>query len=89
MDERRRHPRNAVSWPARLWIDNEAPVVCATRDVSVFGICLATAPTAAVKVGRSYRIDVLTDGNGQRTVQGAVRRIDEHGIGLATDQSLF
>ena len=89
MDERRRHPRNPVSWPARLWIDEESLVICATKDISVFGLCLATAPTAAVKVGRSYRVDVLAEGNGHRTFQGAVRRIDEHGIGLASDRPLL
>jgi hypothetical protein len=88
MDERRRHARTAVSWPTRMWLDDETLLVGATSDVSASGIFLATAPTAAVKLGKCYRVDVLTDGGSGWSFVGEVRHMGERGIGLMSDRLL-
>ena len=88
MEERRRHARNAVSWPAQLWIDDQTLLVGATADISESGICLATAPTAAVKLGKCYRVDVLTEGHKNVSFVGEVRHMGERGIGLLSDRPL-
>ena len=58
MDERRRHPRLAAGWSGRLWTP-DGIIVGSTLDVSEHGICLATAPTAALRVGRAYRLELV------------------------------
>src|SRR4026207_691299 len=49
--------RPAAACAARLWTPDEI-VVGNTIDVSEHGICLATAPTAALRVGRAYRLEL-------------------------------
>ena len=88
MDERRKHSRNAVSWPARLWLDDDTVLVGATTDVSAAGICLATAPTAAVKLGKCYRVDVLADSKSSLSFVGEVRHMGDRGVGLLSDRPL-
>src|SRR6266404_2179502 len=60
--ERRRHPRRPVSWPVRVWIGADAfdgQVV----NASIHGICLTTVAKDMLKVGTSYRIEILTGGD--------------------------
>ena len=52
--ERRTHPRTPVSWPVRLWVEEDMLVGRAV-DISEQGLCVITAPTDALKRGASYR----------------------------------
>jgi hypothetical protein len=85
--ERRRHPRMPVSWPTRVWVDEES-IVGRVIDVSAYGFLIATAPTAALKVGSSCRIEVVAAAPNPFTVFAEVRRVGEHGVGLETKEPL-
>ncbi|MBI4268863.1 MAG: PilZ domain-containing protein [Candidatus Rokubacteria bacterium] len=87
MDERRRHARTNVSWPIRLWVD-EGSLVGRTEDTSEGGICVAIAPTASVKLGSSYRVDVLASHIGPFSVIGEARHVDDRKVGFETDRLL-
>src|SRR3989338_4890757 len=87
MDERRRHARTNVSWPVRLWVD-EGSLVGRTEDTSEGGICVAIAPTASVKLGSSYRVDVLASHMGPFSVIGEARHVDNLKVGFETDRLL-
>jgi hypothetical protein len=87
MSERRHHPRVTVSWPVRLWVD-EASIVGRALDASEWGICVATAPTVELKLGRSYRVDVLAGAPGEFTVAAAVRQIGARGAGMQTTRPI-
>jgi PilZ domain-containing protein len=86
--ERRRHPRTPVSWPIRLWAEG-AVIDGRAQDVSVHGICIATAPTAAVKLGASYRIDVLAGVGPPHIVVADARHADSGRIGFESDLRLI
>src|SRR6266851_3986005 len=49
--ERRRHPRISVSWPVRLWVDDEA-LLGRAEDASRYGLWVIVPPTTALKLGR-------------------------------------
>jgi hypothetical protein len=82
-DERRRHPRVPVAWPVRLWIDEES-LIGRAEDAGPHGICVAVAPTASVKLGRSCRVEILAEDVGQLTVAADVRHVGERRVGLET-----
>ena len=83
MSERRRDSRWAVEWPSRVWT-YESVLVGATVDVSDFGLCFVSAPTAALRVGECYRIEVV-GGSGEAIATVAeVRHISVRGVGLRT-----
>jgi hypothetical protein len=83
MDDRRHDPRRAASWPTSMRTD-DAILVGRTVDVSEYGLCVVTAPTTALKLGQSCRIELVgTSGNAIATV-AEVRHISARGIGLRT-----
>lgn len=87
MIERRREPRTPVLWPVRLWTADVVLEGTAT-DVSDNGICIVTAPTADIKIGASYRIEVLAGLEKGRTFVGEVRHVDHIGrVGFSTGAS--
>lgn len=87
MDERRRDPRWAAAWPTRVWAD-DAVLVGTTVDVSDFGLCFVSAPTAALKLGYSYRIEVV-GGSGEAIATVAeVRHISTRGVGFRTQDRI-
>lgn len=86
-DERRRYPRTPVSWPARLWVD-ESTIIGHTVDVSPYGLCVLTAPTAAVKVGHAYRVEVVAGMADPFTVVGEVRHVRDRSVGMETREPL-
>ena len=89
MTERRREERTPVLWPVRLWTPDVVLEGTAT-DVSENGICIVTAPTAGIKVGASYRVEVLAGLEKSRTFVGEVRHVDHLGrVGLATGNGLI
>ncbi|MBI2205323.1 MAG: PilZ domain-containing protein [Candidatus Rokubacteria bacterium] len=79
--ERRAHPRRPVQWPARIWIGADTLVGLAI-DVSEQGLCIATAPTSSVKVGSSYRIELLAEQGAEIAFNGEVRHVTERRIGV-------
>jgi hypothetical protein len=81
--ERRRHPRFAVAWPVRLWVDDE-PLLGRAEDASRHGLWVTLAPTAALTFGKICWIDVLSDELGSFTVAGEVRHITGRRVGLET-----
>jgi hypothetical protein len=88
MDERRRYPRIPVTWPVRLWIDEECLIGRAT-DASAYGICVVTAPTAGLRLGQSYRVEVMAGMADAATYSGEVRHISDHGAGFETTQPII
>lgn len=83
--ERRAHPRRPVQWPARVWIGADT-IVGLAIDVSEQGLCIATAPTSSVKVGHSYRVELLADQGAEIAFNGEVRHVGERRIGVYTAQ---
>jgi len=81
--ERREHPRTSVSWPVRMWVE-EQMLVGRAVDVSEQGLCVITAPTDALKRGASYRIDMVLGAEQQVSVQGEVRHVTSSLVGLRT-----
>lgn len=87
MPERRRHPRHPVAWPVRLWADTES-VVGRAVDASASGIRIVTAPTAFVKAGNSYRVEVMGEPAPRFALVGQVRHVGAQGVGVETRGSL-
>jgi hypothetical protein len=73
----------AVSWPVRLWIDDES-VLGRAEDASRNGLWLTVASTAPLKIGQAYWVDVLSEEFGSFTVAGEVRYVAGRRIGLET-----
>ena len=81
---RRRYERTAVSWPVRVWVD-DGMVPGMTEDVSPYGVCIITARAITVKMGHSYRVDVLAGFDSPRSIVGQARYAGPHGrIGFET-----
>ena len=83
MDDRRRDPRLNASWPSRIWTD-EGILVGRTVDVSDFGLCFVSAPTSALKIGQSYRIELVGASGESIGSVAEVRHISARGVGLQT-----
>lgn len=81
--ERRRHPRIPVSWPVRLWVDDEA-LLGRAEDASRHGLWVTVPPTTSLKLGKVCWIDVLSEEFGSFTVAGEVRHIAGRRVGLET-----
>jgi hypothetical protein len=79
--ERRRHPRISVSWPVRVWIDDEA-LLGRAEDASRHGLWISVSTTTALKLGKVYWIDVLSEELGSFTVAGEVRYVSGRRVGL-------
>lgn len=81
---RRRYERTPVAWPVRVWAD-DGMVSGITEDVSPFGVCIVTARPASVKMGRSYRLDVLAGFDSPRSIVGEAKHADPKGrVGFET-----
>ncbi|HKQ67229.1 MAG TPA: PilZ domain-containing protein [Methylomirabilota bacterium] len=81
--ERRRHPRVPVSWPIRLWVDDE-PLLGRAEDASRNGLWVTVPSTTALRLGKICWVDVLSDELGSFTVAGEVRHVNGRRIGLET-----
>ena len=79
--ERRRHPRISVSWPVRVWIDDEA-LLGRAEDASRHGLWITVPTTTALKLGKTCWIDVLSEELGSFTVAGEVRYVAGRRVGL-------
>jgi hypothetical protein len=85
--ERREHPRTNVSWPVRMWVDEDL-VIGRALDVSAQGLCVLTAPTEALKRGVSSRIDMVVSAEQHVSGQGEVRHVASSVVGLRTVERL-
>jgi len=72
--DRRVHPRIVVSWPVRLWNEDEV-LVGRTIDMSEQGLCIVTAPTEALKRGDSYRVELMVGPSAQIACTGEIRHV--------------
>jgi len=72
--DRRIHPRIVVSWPVRLWNEDEV-LVGRAIDMSAQGLCIVTAPTEALKRGDSYRVELMVGPSAQITCTGEIRHV--------------
>ena len=83
--ERRRDPRRPVSWPVRVWIGDDAfegQVV----DASLRGVRLTTVARDLLKVGASYRVEILIGGDVPFHCTVEVRNLSDHGAGMEADK---
>lgn len=87
MEERRGYPRVQISWPVRLWVE-EAALTGQVKDVSAFGVGIVIAPAPSIKLGQTYRLDVLPERTSAFSFVAEVRHVGDRGIGLATRKSL-
>jgi len=87
VNDRREHPRMTVSWPVRMWVDEEM-LVGRALDVSEQGLCVITAPTEALKRGACYRIDMVVSSEHQVSLQAEVRHVTSSLVGLRTVERL-
>jgi len=81
IQERRRHPRISVSWPVRVWIDDEA-VLGRAEDASRHGLWITVPTTTTLKLGKACWIDVMSEELGSFTVAGEVRYVAGRRVGL-------
>jgi hypothetical protein len=72
--DRRIHPRIVVSWPVRLWNEDEV-LVGRAIDMSEQGLCIVTAPTEALKRGDSYRVELMVGPSAQIACTGEIRHV--------------
>ena len=61
VQDRREHPRIAVSWPVRMWVDEEM-IVGRAVDISEQGLCIITAPTDGATVRGTVWFTVWIEG---------------------------
>ena len=87
MEERRRYPRFPAAWPVEISVE-QATIVGQTIDVSEYGLFIATAPTTALKVGQSCRVEILVALANPFATIADVRHVTERGAGLETRQPL-
>jgi PilZ domain len=81
--ERRRHPRIPVSWPVRVWVDDEA-ILGRAEDASRHGLWVTIPQTTSLKLGKVCWIDILSEELGSFTVAGEIRHVAGRRVGLET-----
>ncbi len=79
--DRRHHPRILADWPVRVQVDEDC-VVGRTADVSAYGVLVVSAPTAMLKVGHCYRVELMAGLGDKLVAQGEVRHVSGKGAGL-------
>ncbi len=72
-----------MSWDARVFMD-ETSIVGRTVDVSEWGLFVATAPTMALRVGQSCRVELLAGTPNPFSVVAEIRHVSERGAGMET-----
>ena len=89
--DRRIHPRIVVSWPVRLWNEDEV-LVGRAIDMSEQGLCIVTAPTEALKRGDSYRVELMVGPSAQIACTGEIRHVTSSAlsalVGIRTRERL-
>jgi len=72
MSERREYPRFPAAWPVEISVEQYSLIGRAV-DVSEYGICVVAAPSALLRVGDCYRVEVLAGGGARMAGTGVVR----------------
>ena len=72
-----------VSLPVRIFID-DALVIGRAVDVSEEGLCVLTAPTGALKQGRSCRVELVLSEIKTVACNAEVRHVTDALVGLRT-----
>ena len=83
--ERRRQPRQAVTWPARLWLNETCFLPGHLVNATLHGgwVHLNWLQSEILKLGETYRLDVWPQGTRKERVCAAVvRHINRYGAGL-------
>lgn len=77
MEERRQHPRYAVTRPVRFWLDAGRVITGHTLDASVRGMSvdLDEFPEESLKVGDEHRVEMTLDSGDTLACIAAIRRI--------------
>jgi hypothetical protein len=90
--DRRLHPRDPVSWPARVWLHAGGAAVGRVVDASLNGMRVAVAGPARadlLELGGSYRIEVLLPGTKSGVIRvGELRHVGDRTIGLSVEEEL-
>ena len=88
-EERRRFPRQPVSWRVQLWLANDAFAVGHAVDASLRGIRIAASSRvgASLKVGAPYRLEVRADAD-VIACTAKLRTVGAHGIGFEALENL-
>lgn len=88
-EERRRFPRQPVSWRVQLWLAHDVFAVGHAVDASVRGIRISASPRvgASLKVGAPYRLEVRADAD-VLACTARLRSVGQHGIGFEVLENL-
>jgi len=71
----------------RLWAGAE-PVVGHAVDAGTHGLCVGNLPIAALTVGQTYRLEVLTGADGEFPCMGKVLYLSDRGVSFRIDEPL-
>lgn len=88
-EERRRHPRQPVSWTVQLWLAEDVFAIGRAANASLHGICVIASKRvgAFLKPGVPYSLEVHA-GTDVLACTGEIRNVDERGIGFEVRESL-
>jgi len=88
-EERRRFPRQPVSWRVQLWLADDVFAVGHAVDASLRGMRIATSPRvgASLKIGAPYRLEVRADAD-VLACTARLRSVGDHGIGVEILENL-
>ena len=70
-----------------MWIGEDSFAGHAV-DASIHGICLATVAKDLLKVGMSYRVEILLDGDDPFPCTAEVRSLSDRGAEMETKEPL-
>ncbi len=85
LTNRRAHDRIPVSWPVRFLLD-DTRLLGRALDVSEEGLCVLTAPTDALKPGRSYHLLMVLSRSQTISCTAEVRHVTDGLVGLRTQE---
>jgi len=90
--ERRRNPRDPVSWPVRVWLHAGGAAVGRAVDASLKGMRVVVAGPARadlLELGGCYRVEVLLPGMKSGVIRvGELRHVGDRTIGLSVEEEL-
>ncbi len=84
MRERRRHSRQVVTWPVRLWLTETCFLGGHSVNASVHGawVHLNWLQSEILKLGEAYRLDMWPGTGEERVCVAVVRHVNRYGAGL-------
>jgi hypothetical protein len=90
VEERRRHLRQRVDWPIRLWVNDTCFLAGKAADAGVEGafVCMAWLPSGILRIGHTYRVDFFPGTPEQVRCAAVVRHVTWRGVGLEIIENL-